>query len=77
MPSAIHMSNARRILEQGKPVTLDIVKKDGSIMHAEEVVSLRFDYYTGLRTIKFIRSGQIRVIHDCCIISLNDLTVFL
>lgn len=46
-------------------------------MIAEDVVSLRYDYYRGTRTIKFIRSGQIRLIHDVCIIAIDDFEVFL
>lgn len=66
------------MLDAGQPVTLRYVKlKDGSIINAENVVSLRYDYYTGMRTIKFLRNGQIRSIHDCLIVGINDFDVFL
>lgn len=66
------------MLDAGKPVSLRYVKlKDGSIINAENVVSLRYDYYTGMRTIKFLRNGQIRSIHDCLIVGINDFDVFL
>lgn len=66
------------MLDSGKPVSLTYCKrKDGSIIAARDVVSLRYDFYTGMRTIKFLRNGQIRSIHDCLIIGFNDLDVFL
>ncbi len=66
------------MLDAGLPVSLRYVKlKDGSIINAENVVSLRYDYYTGMRTIKFLRNGQIRSIHDCLIVGINDFDVFL
>lgn len=66
------------MLDAGQPVSLTYCKcKDGSIITAQDVVSLRYDVYTGMRTIKFLRNGQIRSIHDCLIIGINDLDVFL
>lgn len=77
MSKAIHISQARKMLDSGRRVTLSVVKRNGSVMIAEDVVSLRYDYYRGTRTIKFIRSGQIRLIHDVCIIAIDDFEVFL
>ena len=77
MNSAIHISQARRILDSGKPASIAVLKKNGQIMVADDIVSLRYDYYTGTRTIKFLRSGEKRMIRDVCIISINDFDVFL
>lgn len=77
MNSAIHISAARKMLDAGQPVSLRYVKKNGQIMEAENVVSLRYDFYTGMRTIKFLHNGQKRSIHDVCIIGINDFEVFL
>lgn len=78
MTDAIHISQARAMLDAGKPVTLTYCKaKNGHIITAPDVVSLRYDFYTGMRTIKFLRNGQIRSIHDCLIIGINDFEVFL
>lgn len=71
------MTQARAMLERGEPVDLVVVKKNGSLMEAKNVVSLRYDYYKGTRQIKFLASGAIRCIHDCCIIAINDFEVFL
>lgn len=77
MNSAIHISEARRLLDSGQPVSLVYVKKNGQIMSAKNVVSLRYDFYSGMRTIKMLHNGQKRSIHDVCIIGINDFEVFL
>lgn len=59
---------------------MSVVKKDGSMLLITKdnpAVSLSYDVYTGLRTIKLLRSGQKRSIRDCLIISINDFDVFL
>lgn len=45
MNSAIHISAARKMLDSGQPVTLTYVKKNGQIMTANNVVSLRYDLH--------------------------------
>ncbi len=66
------------MLDAGQPVSITYCKrKNGSIIEGEDVVSLRYDFYTGMRTIKFLRSGQIRSIHDCLIIGINGYDVYL
>ena len=66
------------MLDSGQPVSLTFVKRtNGAIVHAEDVVSLRYDFYTGMRTIKFLHTGQKRSIHDALIIGINDFEVFL
>lgn len=77
MSSAIHISQARRILDNGQPVDLRFVKSNGQIVEAQECVSLRYDIYTGIRQIKFLKSHQIRSIRDCLIIGINEFDVFL
>ncbi len=74
---AIHLTKALAMLNRGERVSLDVVKKDGSIMHCDDAVSLRYDHYTGLRTIKLLRSNQPRTIRDVCIIAINDFSVYL
>lgn len=80
MKSSIHINEARHILDRGEPVRMSVVKKDGSILDITDdnpAVSLSYDVYTGLRTIKFMRSGARRTIRDCMIIAINDYDVFL
>ncbi len=77
MRSALHISQARKMLDTGQKVDLYVVKKNGTILEAKEVVSLRYDFYAGTRTIKFLRSGKKRTIRDCLIIGINDFDVYL
>ncbi len=65
------------MLDAGRPVSLSYVKKNGRLMHVKNAVSLRYDFYTGMRTIKLLHNGQMRSIHDVCIIAINDFDVFL
>ena len=75
---SIHISQARAMLDSGKPVDLHVVKlADGSLIHYKDVVSLRYDYYKGTRTIKILANHQKRTIHDVCIIGINDFEVYL
>ena len=46
-------------------------------MEWNDVISLSFDRYTGTRSIKFMRSGEIRTIHDVCIVGIDDFDVYL
>lgn len=77
MNNALHISTARKMLDSGQPVSISYVKKNGQVMSVDNVVSLRYDYYSGLRTIKLLRNGQKKSIHDVCIIAINDFDVFL
>lgn len=77
MNSAVHISVARKMMDSGTPVTITYIKKSGAVINTTEVVSLRYDFYTGLRTIKFLRSGEKRTIHDVCIIGIDNFEVFL
>lgn len=65
------------MLDTGQPVTLTYVKKNGQIMKVNNVVSLRYDFYTGMRTIKLLHNGRKISIHDVCIIGIDDFEVFL
>lgn len=75
---AIHISQARKMLESGQPVNLTVVRlRNGALIQYNNVISLRYDYYKGTRSIKILSSGQIRTIHDVCIIAINEFEVFL
>ena len=77
MRDAIHISQARKMLDSGQKVDLYVVRKNGTLLEAKDVVSLRYDFYAGTRTIKFLRSGKKRTIRDCLIFGINDFDVFL
>lgn len=77
MKKAIHLSQALAMLNRGERVSLRVITSKGKILAGDDIVSLSYDRYKGTRSIKFIRSGQIRTIHDVCIIGIDDFDVFL
>ena len=77
MARSIHISTARHILNSGDPVDLHVWKSDGSILHLENAISLRYDYRGGWRNVKLLTSGQVRKIRDVCIFMVNDCEVHL
>lgn len=74
---SLHISEARKLLDRGEPVSLDVVKKDGSIMQLKNCVSLRYDYRQGTRNVKLLDSRQIRQIRDNLIIAINNIEVYI
>lgn len=77
MARSIHISTARTMLNSGDPVDLHVWKSDGSILHLQNCISLRYDFYDGWRNIKILASGECRRVRDVCIFRVNDLEVFL
>lgn len=76
--NSIHISQARAMLDTGRPVDLTVVKlRDGSLIRYTDVVSLRYDYYKGTRSIKILANHSVRTIHDVCIIGINEFEVYL
>jgi hypothetical protein len=75
--NAIHISTAQAMMLRPDPVDLVVFKSDGSLVHYPNVISLKFDFYKGTRTIKFLRSNEIRTVRDVCISKINGLEVFL
>lgn len=65
------------MLDAGQPVSLSYVKKNGQLIRMDNVVSLRYDFYNGTRTVKLLHNGRKLTIHDVCIIGINDFEVFL
>ena len=76
LPS-VHLTTAKHMLAQPEPVNLVVWKKDGSLVTYENVISISYDFYKGTRRIKFLRSGEIRLVRDVLIYKINGMTVFL
>ena len=74
---AIHISTAQQMMLRPDPVDLVVFKSDGSLVSYPNVISLKYDFYKGTRTIKFLRSNEIRTVRDVCISRINGLDVFL
>ena len=74
---SIHISTAQQMMLRPDPVDLVVFKSDGSLLYYNNVISLKFDFYKGMRRIKFLRSNEIRTIRDVCISKINEMEVFL
>lgn len=77
MKKALHISQALAMLNSGQRVSLSVITVKGKLMKCEDVISLSYDRYKGTRSIKFVRSGEIRTIHDVCIVGIDDFNVYL
>lgn len=77
MKKALHISQALAMLNHGQRVSLSVITVKGKLMVYEDIISLSYDRYKGTRSIKFVRSGEIRTIHDVCIVGIDDFDVFL
>ena len=79
--NAIHISTAQAMMSRPDPVDLDVWrssgKSAGEILHYENCISVHYDYYEGTRTIKLLKSNQIRKVRDVCILKINGMEVFL
>lgn len=77
MAQRVHITTVREMLKRPDPVDLVVLKKDGSIVQLNNCVGLRYDMYSGCRRVKLLNSGQIRMIRDILIMSINGMQVFL
>lgn len=77
MKKALHISQALAMLNNGQRVSLSVITVKGKLMVCEDVISLSYDRYKGTRSIKFVRSGEIRTIHDVGIVGIDDFDVYL
>lgn len=77
MANKIHITTARKMLDSGNPVDIQVFAKDGRVLRMNNCVSLRYDFRAGIRRIKLLDSRQIRTIRDVCLYTINDLEVFL
>jgi hypothetical protein len=65
------------MLNSHDPVNLRAWKKDGSILDAQNCISVSYNFYEGTHTLKFLNSGEFRKVRDVCIFEINSLEVFL
>ena len=77
MTKAIHITQALAMLNRGSRCSLRVVTRSGAVKVFDDVVSLRYDHYKGTRSVKFLRSGEIRSIRDVAIIGIDDFEVYL
>lgn len=77
MPKAIHISTARTILNAGDPVDIVLFTSKGEIQHWSNAASFSYDVKMGCRKMRLLTSRQVRQLRDVCIISINNMEVFL
>ena len=77
MARSIHINTMREMLKSGDPVDITLWTKSGQIQHWRNCISLRYNFYKGVRRVKLLDSRQIRTVRDVCIFEINNLTVFL
>lgn len=73
----IHISQARRIFDSHRPISIKAWRADGSILELDNCTALRYDMRTGCRNFKIAANGQIRRVRDCCIFQVNDIEVYI
>ena len=61
--NTIHLSTAQAMLQRPDPVDLVVWrssgKNAGELLHYDNCISLRYDYYEGTRTVKLLNSNEI------------------
>ena len=77
MAQSIHINTMREMLKAGDPVDITLWTKSGQIQRWRNCISLRYDFYKGVRRVKLLDSRLIRTVRDVCIFEINNLTVFL
>jgi len=65
------------MLQQPDPVDLQVWSTKGEILTYKNCISLKFDFYSGTRTVKLLDSNQVRKVRDVCIHQINGMEVFL
>lgn len=77
MAKSIHITTMRKMLEASEPVDIKLWTKNGEIQEWKNCISLRYNFYAGVRNMKLLKSQQIRKVRDVCIFEINGLEVFL
>lgn len=74
---AYHISTVRKMMQAPETFDLKCWTKSGAILEVHDAVALRYNFYEGTQTIKFLKSGEIRRIRLNLIFEFNNLEVFL
>ena len=78
MAKAIHMNDAIRLLETGRPVDLKVWKlSDGSIIEYRSVVCIGGHWRRGTHRIRILRYGLIREFRDITLFEINNMNIYL
>ena len=75
--TAIHRSDALRLLEDGEPHRLKVWKlTSGEILEYLDAVYTGHHARGGTHRVRLAASGQIRVFRDCLLFAIDDLSVY-
>ena len=77
MPHAIHITTLKRMLQSPEPVDLKLWTRSGEIQCWHRCISLRYDFYKGMRRMNLLESNEIRQLRDVCVFEINGLEVFM
>ena len=72
---SIHINTAITMLCQPEPVDLTVFTKDGRLLELNGCIGLKADRCKGTRRVRMTVSGQIRMIRDSLIMSVNGMEV--
>lgn len=76
--NTIHISKVQAMMQRPEPLDLTVLRgSDGAIIEYPNCISLRYDFYSGTRTIKLLNSNEVRRLRDVCILRVNGMEVVL
>lgn len=65
------------MLNRPEPVDIKLWTKKGEIQEWNDVISIKYEHYKGLRKFKFLKNNQIRMCREVCIFEINGLEVYM
>lgn len=74
---AYHISTVRKMMQAPEVFDLKCWTKSGAVLEVHDAVALRYNFYEGTQTIKFLKSGEIRRIRINLIFEYNNIPCFL
>lgn len=77
MSHAIHITTLKRMLQSPDPVDLKLWTRSSEIQCWHRCISLRYDFYKGMRRMKLLDSNEIRQLRDVCVFEINGIEVFM
>lgn len=73
----LHLSDARKIIESGDPFSVSFIKKDGELVHANNVVCTSSYHNGNTFNLKFLDSNEFRKIKAVLIINISGEEIYL
>ena len=73
----LHLAQARKIIESHQPFNISFWKKNGEIVHAEDVVCTSSYFHGNTFNLKWLNSEEFRTVKAALIFDVNGEEVFL